>query len=173
VIDELRNCFPKIQKISFDKTENIIDPKTGGEFEIISFNEKNICSSIPQNKWSDGIVRILHLLMSVKVPFSNSIGKPSLILIDEIENGLDFKRLQFIINYLKDHADDSQIIFSSHSPIVCEMVHPKHWIVVRREGSKISLDYPGVDESKLKETLEFFKQEHWELYSRHLANPDL
>jgi len=113
--------------------------------------------------------------MSPHIPFdlTGKIVCPSLILIDEIENGLDFKTLKYIINYLKDYSDDSQIIFSSHSPLVCEFVHPNFWIIVKRSGVDISFISPKNVENNIDEQMESFRQKYWDFYSKHISNSNL
>ena len=115
---------------------------------------------------------MLHLLMSAKAPFviDGKIKLPSVILIDEIENGLDFKTLKYVVNYLKDCSEDSQIIMSSHSPLVCDFVNPNDWVVARRKGSKINYLSPKYIEKNLNADLELFKFKHWEFYTKHISN---
>ncbi|MEW6088128.1 MAG: AAA family ATPase [bacterium] len=109
-LNEFYKCFNLIENVDF--VENVI---SGIKTKTLAFKEKSISKLIDQVNWSDGIYRILHLLMSVKVPFKKNqiLIPPSLILIDEIENGLDFKRLEFIVNYLRGRG----VIFSSHNPL--------------------------------------------------------
>ena len=96
VINELKQCFSYIEKIQF--VEKILP---GGQTSrLLSLKENNISKEIIQTGWSDGIYRMLHILMSTKVQFiiDNKIILPSVILIDEIENGLDFKTLKSLLS---------------------------------------------------------------------------
>lgn len=170
VINELKQCFSYIEKIHF------VEQKfQGGRNWLLSLKENNISKEIIQTNWSDGIYRMLHLFMSTKVPFiiDNKIKLPSIILIDEIENGLDFKTLKYAVNYFKDYSEDSQIIMSSHSPLVCDFVNPKNWIVARRKGYKINYLSPKYLEKNLDFDLELFKFKHWEFYTKHISNSKL
>lgn len=173
VMNEFKQCFPFIKKVFF--TQKHIKYITGEmKADLLTFNEKGIKKSILQGEWSDGIYRVLHLLMAPKIPFTigTQLVPPSLILVDEIENGLDFKSLKYIINYLKDYSDESQIIISSHSPLVCDFVHPENWIIVRRKGSKLSFISPKSREKDLDNQLDIFKQQHWDFYTRHISNSE-
>ncbi len=169
VMNEFCECFDFIDKINFAK--HVFQAM---HMELLSMNENNLNYPILQFSWSDGLSRILYLILSTKVPFSinKTIKPPSLILIDEVENGIDFKRLKHIIRYLQDYSDDSQIIITSHSPLVCELVHPKSWMVVKREGSKLRVLSPQKIEKDLIEQLELFKNEHWEFYAKHISNSE-
>ena len=171
VINELKKCFSYIEKIHF--VEQLL---SGGlTSRLLSFRENNVYRDIMQNEWSAGIYRMLHLLMTTKVPFiiDSKINQPSAILIDEIENGLDFKTLKYVVNYFKDYSEDSQIIMSSHSPLVCDFVNPKDWIVARRKGYKINYLSPKHIEKNLDTDLELFKFKHWEFYTKHISNSKL
>lgn len=68
------------------------------------------------DKISDGLVRAaaIALLCSIRKP-------PALIMIEEIENGINQKNLHEFLNWLRDTSDNSkktQFIFTSHSPSV-------------------------------------------------------
>lgn len=170
-INELKQCFPYIEKLYFTETPL----PNGRTTELLTFDEKNVKMPILQGQWSDGIYRILCLIMSTRIPFqiSNKTKSPSLILVDEIENGLDFKRLKYIINYFQDYSDDSQIIISSHSPLVCDFVHPKYWIVVKRKGSTLNFISPNLIEKDIESQLEIYKRRHWDFYTKHISNSNL
>lgn len=176
VIDEFLKCFSFIKKIIIK--DEVLQNLTGNQnirTKLLAIKEDNIEKLISQINWSDGMRRLLHLLAAPKVPFfrGNEQFSPSLILVDEIENGLDFKSLKYIIEYLQDHSDDSQIIISSHSPLVCEFVHPGNWLIVKRNGPVVNFISPGTKEKDLKSTLDLFKQNHWEFYTKHIAHSKL
>ncbi|MBF0540593.1 MAG: ATP-binding protein [Nitrospirae bacterium] len=166
---EFKRCFDFIDDINFSHL--IINNLNA---EIIFEKEKEISKQINLNEWSNGMYRILHLLMLPNIPFKNNDEtlKPSLIIVDEIENGLDYKRLEFIIEFLKNYSDDMQIIIASHSPLVCDFIHPKNWIVIKRKGSTLHFNSPSKIEENLEEDLELFKRNHWDFYSRHINNSD-
>ena len=172
VINELKSNFKFIKKIYFTKDKKFLE---GMNPQLITFKEQGVFEEIKQGQWSDGLYRTLHLLTSVKIPYrSNSHTEyPSLILIDEIENGLDYNTLNSIVNYLLDYSDQSQIIVTSHSPLVSEMIHPKYWLIVKRFGTTVKLMSPSLKEQDLEKTLELFKREHWSFYSKHIANSSL
>ncbi len=168
VVNELKASFNFINEIYFTDQES----KEGFKTKLLTFKEDAVAEPIMQNSWSDGLYRMLFLIMAVKVPFieRENIHTPSLILIDEIENGLDFKSLKFILDFYKDYSDEYQFALSSHSPLVCELVHPKHWIVVKRSGAEIRFISPADTEKDLDRQLDLYKQKHWELYTKHISS---
>lgn len=168
VMNEFKQCFPFIKKVDFTQK----DFQGIMKADLLTFDEEAVEGSILQTQWSDGIYRLLHLLMTPKIPFTINGERmpPSLILVDEIENGLDFKRLKYIINYFQDYSDDSQIMISSHSPLVCDFAHPRDWIVVKRKGSELHFMSPDLREKDLDNQLDLFKHRHWDFYTRHISN---
>ncbi|MBN1698818.1 MAG: ATP-binding protein [Spirochaetales bacterium] len=169
ILMELKDLFSFIKDFSFReaKFENVI-------FPMMVISENNMVKDIIQTQWSDGIYRALNILLSPKIPFEISGVKmtPSLILIDEIENGLDYKTLKKIIKYLIDYSEDMQIIITSHSPLVCELVHPDHWRIIKRNKSQINALSPREIESDLKSEMDLFQQKHWDFYTKHIGNSE-
>ena len=166
---EFKRCFDFIDEVNFiDLIINSLQTK------IIFEREKGHTKLITITEWSNGMLRILHLLMLPNISFTikDETLNPSLILVDEIENGLDYKRLRFIIKFLENYSDDMQIIITSHSPLVCDFVHPKNWIVIKRNGSTLHFNSPLKVEENLDEDLDLFKRNHWDFYSRHINNSD-
>lgn len=170
-INELKECFYFIDKVFFIE-EQI---PSGPIAQLLAIKEKKIDDPILQIEWSDGIYRMSHLLMSTKIPFvtDKKLESPSIILIDEIENGLDFKSLKYIVRYLQEYSDDSQIVISSHSPLVCDFVDPSNWIIPKRNGCKINYLSPRLLEKNLMKNLELFKHKHWMFYKNHISHSSL
>lgn len=171
VLNEFKQNYTFIEGVSFteEKISGFITTK------FLEMRDREIIYSIKQREWSDGLIRFLFLLMSTKVPFkvNGDLRLPSLVLIDEVENGLDFKSLKNILSYLYDHSDDSQIMITSHSPLVCEFISPHNWIIVKRSGNKLDFISPAEVDKKLDNNLELFKHKHWDFYTKHISNSNL
>ena len=73
---------------------------------------------------SDGFYKALAILTAVYL-------KPPLLIIDEIENSLHPETLELIIDTLKE--SESQVIITTHSPVVVNMVEPSELILVDKE----------------------------------------
>lgn len=171
VLEELKNNYSFVENISFKEEQLPGFIKT----KFLEMKEKGINYSIKQNDWSDGLFRYLFLIMSTKIPFkiNENVYSPSLVMIDEVENGLDFKSLKNILTYLNDHSDDLQIIITSHSPIVCEFVSPSYWIIVKRSGNKLNFISPSEVDKELSNNLDLFKHKHWDFYTKHISNSNM
>jgi energy-coupling factor transporter ATP-binding protein EcfA2 len=89
---------------------------------------------IPSWLLSEGTRRLTALFALLAVT-----PRPSLIVIEEIENGLDPWTLQIVFNALREAAADGvQIIISTHSPFLLDHVEPEEVIhVERRDGDTL------------------------------------
>ena len=73
---------------------------------------------------SDGFYKVLAILTAAYL-------KPPLLIIDEIENSLHPETLGLIIDTLKE--SESQVIITTHSPVVVDIVEPSELVLVDKE----------------------------------------
>jgi energy-coupling factor transporter ATP-binding protein EcfA2 len=167
VVHEFTRCFTLVKKL------DLVDQGMPGK--LLALHEKEIKKQILQSEWSEGFKRTLWLITLGFIEFGSNGGAlpPSLILIDEIENSLDYKTLKFVISYYKDLLSQSQVILSSHSPLVCDFIPPTDWRVFRRHGSEARGYQPNELDAELEKSLDFFGRKHWEFYVKHLASVKL
>jgi len=176
ITNEFKKCFDAIKSISFKAGifKEISSPQER-RFKLLALSERGVKEKILQLDWSDGMYRILHLITLPKIIFEieNTNYPPSCIFVDEIENGLDYKRLQFITDYLKDHSNDMQIVLTSHSPMIRDFIPLEYWGVFKRKGSKVNVHLPREVEKDLNKQLDLYKYKNDEFYRRHIANSNL
>ncbi len=81
---------------------------------------------------STGTLRIVALLALLRHP-----KPPSLIVIEEIENGLDPRTLQFILEEIRNvvNSGKSQVILTTHSPYFLDLLQLEHIVLVERDES--------------------------------------
>lgn len=72
---------------------------------------------------SDGLYKILTILTAIEF-------KPPLLIIDELENSLYSEALEYAIDELKN--SDTQVILTTHSPIVVDMVDLRDLLIAER-----------------------------------------
>jgi predicted ATPase len=101
---------------------------------------------------STGTLRILALLALLRHP-----EPPPLIIIEEIENGLDPQSVRLIINEMREaiSAGKTQIIMTTHSPFLLDLVSLDHIVLVERIDGKPLFSRPG-DNEKLQQWAESF-----------------
>ncbi|ASJ12072.1 AAA family ATPase [Thermococcus thioreducens] len=76
---------------------------------------------------SDGFYKVLAILTAAYL-------KPPLLIIDEIENSLHPETLELIIDTLKE--SESQVIITTHSPVVVDIVEPSDLVLVDKENGE-------------------------------------
>jgi predicted ATPase len=81
---------------------------------------------------STGTLRILALLAVLRHP-----NPPPLILIEEIENGLDPRTIHLIVEEIRNviETGKSQIIITTHSPYFLDLLTLSHLILVERDST--------------------------------------
>ena len=101
---------------------------------------------------STGTLRILALLALLRHP-----EPPPLIIIEEIENGLDPQSVRLIISEMRDAISDgkTQIIMTTHSPFLLDLVSLDHIVLVERIDGKPVFSRPG-DSEELQQWAESF-----------------
>lgn len=172
VVDAFRECFSFIENV-FIKEEPIAPGMPSGP--LIYMKEKDVDGDIAQKDWSDGLLRALCHFVLACTQFQSEtkdVIRPSFIGIDEVENGLDFNTLAKIINHYESYSSLIQTIIATHSPLVCNMVEAKKWLVMKRKGAKVKTFSPSKVED-LESERSKLKKNNWEFYRRHVALSDL
>ena len=127
IMKSLNDFFPDIDKISFVSVgENKIS------LQATKKEGKHIWQFLgPQ--LSDGFVIILAILTLINLPLP-----PKIILIEELENGLNPSSISKILEKLFEASKENEIqfIISSHSPIMLELLkdNPEYVIVCEVEN---------------------------------------
>ena len=175
LLNEYKKFFLYVENFSSQQFIN----KNNVPDETLSVQEKGIKNYILSPDLSNGMLRTLNLLALPMVRQLHEklkldvILKPGMIIIDEIDNGLDYEVIGKIIDYLKGEAAFYQILFSSHSPVVCNFIKPKKWHIFRRQASKVKITRP-LDIPATKELIEESKSDnYWAIYKNHIAKSSL
>ena len=98
----------------------------------------------PSDALSDGFYKVLAILAALEL-------RPSMLVIDEIENSLHMEALQVIIDVLR--RSDAQVILTTHSPAVLDLVEPEEVILVSKEAGETKMTRLEEPE-KIRATLE-------------------
>jgi predicted ATPase len=97
--------------------------------ERMKYPGGSTCFEIPAWMLSEGTRRMtaLFALMTIE-------PAPSMLIVEEIENGLDPWTLEFVLQELREAtARGTQVILTTHSPFLLDHVVPEEVVVVRRE----------------------------------------
>jgi len=93
---------------------------------------------------SDGLYKILAILTALDC-------EHSILVIDEIENSLHPEAIELIIDELKNN--DKQVIITTHSPAVIDIVDPADLLIIERDNEGCSKARRIKNPQKLKQRL--------------------
>jgi energy-coupling factor transporter ATP-binding protein EcfA2 len=125
-----------------------------GELLCLLVKEKGLRSVTDQNTMSQGMFRVLSLL--VLTNYLLLAKKAGCILVDDIGEGLDFDRSCLLVDLMREKADHSriQLIMSTNDKFVMNKVPLEEWSVLQRRGNHVHvLNY--VNSRKLFEEFRF------------------
>lgn len=124
IVDTLKTVIPYGRDLQPTITSEL-DRKV-----YLTLSEKNIKQKLPSWLLSTGTLRILALLAVLRHP-----TPPSLLVIEEIENGLDPRTIQLVVDEMRDfvQADLGQIIITTHSPYFLDLLSLSQIVVVERD----------------------------------------
>ena len=105
---------------------------------ITSELERNVYLQLTESNFkisgwlfSTGTLRVLALLAVLRHP-----TPPPLIVIEEIENGLDPRTIHLIVEEIRNVVESgiSKVIITTHSPYLLDLLHLSHLVLVERDS---------------------------------------
>jgi predicted ATPase len=140
---------PTISDIILDKMRYVLpDLDNVGREEIsiqkqiyLFLQEHNNKRRLPSWLFSSGTLRILAILAIL-----NSETPPPVVFIEEIENGLDPRTLNLLVEEMRGLLPEHQFVTTTHSPYFLDLVALKHIIVAERTNGKTDYYRPDDDE---------------------------
>lgn len=138
LVDKMRFVLPYASDIQTHTTEDF-DRKIQ-----LRLYEVGLSTPIPGWLFSSGTLRVLALLAVL-----NNNRLPTVLFIDEIENGLDPRTIGLLTEEIRRVVlqQKLQVIATTHSPYFLDLVDLKHIIVTERQGEKLVFIRPEGDES--------------------------
>lgn len=135
MLDVLQLLFPDIEAIWLeempDKRIHLVIQEAGVKY--------------PSESISDGFYKVLAILAALEL-------KPSLLVIEEIENSIYPEAMEVLIDKLR--RSEAQVILTTHSPVVLDLVEPEEVVLVHKEAGETNmarLREPEKIRAKLKE----------------------
>jgi predicted ATPase len=143
LLDALRFVLPYARDVQIKITQEI------ERLVYLEMTEEDF--KIPGWLLSTGTLRILGILACLRHP-----DPPPLLVIEEVENGLDPRTIHLLVEEFRAamHAKKTQIIVTTHSPYLLDLLDLSHIIVVDRAQGETLFRRP--DEEQLKEWAESF-----------------
>jgi len=98
---------------------HVVKETINTEIELLLYESDDKNKPIPGWLLSSGTLRILALLAMFETP-----NKPSVLFVDEIENGLDPRTIGLLLSQVESVFSDKsmQVIVTTHSPYFLDMV---------------------------------------------------
>jgi predicted ATPase len=126
-----------------------LQPAITSELErsvYLTLKEKGIADKLPGWLLSQGTLRILALLCLLRHP-----QPPSVIIIEEIENGLDPRTIHLLVEEIRAFVQSGkgQIIATTHSPYLLDLLPLSQIIVVERDAENSPAFTRPIDNSDL------------------------
>ncbi|MDR2115437.1 MAG: ATP-binding protein [Planctomycetaceae bacterium] len=142
----------ELSDLIFDKLHYVLpdlDYVGGEEVDVqkliyLFFKEKKNERRIPSWLFSSGTLRILAMLSIL-----NCETPPPIVFIEEVENGLDPRTLNLLVEEIRGMLPKHQFIVTTHSPYFLDLVDLQHVVVAERNDCKTEFYRPDDDE-KLK-----------------------
>ena len=116
--------------------------------QLIYLEMKESEFTVPSWLLSTGTLRLIGILAVLRHP-----EPPPLIVIEEIENGLDPRTLSLIVDEIRNavEAGKTQIIATTHSPYFLDLLDLSHIVLVERENGQQPIFIRPADQESLKE----------------------
>ncbi len=107
------------------------------KIKIVLFKEKNVRENLTISSLSKGMCRAISLL--IQMEYLSAQGKPSLWLIDDLGEGLDYDRTVKLGKLLFDFCRerDIQLLASSNDTFLMDIVDLQYWNILERKGEKV------------------------------------
>lgn len=127
--DMLEQLYDVMQAAFPDFKQFDLSPAGGGR-ATLAYRSRDVGRSVSAHLMSDGQLRFLGLLMLLMLP-----DPPHLIAIDEPEIGMHPKMIDVFAKIVKETAQRTQVIISTHSPQLLDRLPAESLLVVEcREG---------------------------------------
>lgn len=118
---------------------DIYTVKASGEMTFVMIRERYSKQVIADFQLSNGMIRVLYILCFLVYIRHNR--KHSLLLIDDLGEGLDYNRATLLGNIVFDSCEKEnlQLIASSNDSFMMDVVDIRKWQILRRKNSKLNV----------------------------------
>lgn len=152
--------------------QSIVPYEYGDNLKIVYFKERDVQGGLMFFQLSKGMFRTLYLLIYME--YLANIKKPSMLLVDDLCEGLDYDRStrlgRIVFKFCLQHG--IQLIASSNDSFLMDVVDLKYWNILQRKGSEIE-GINHINHPDLFDDFEFTGLNNFDLFSsdyiaRHL-----
>lgn len=131
IVDRMRYVLPELADIN---TKHDILRKE----VFLQLQEQHYQNPLPSWLFSSGTLRILTFLTLL-----NSPNPPPILFIEEIENGLDPRTLNLLVEEIRNSLNTTQVVVTTHSPYFLDLMDLSHIVVTEREKGNTTYFRPN------------------------------
>lgn len=148
----IKNVIEQAQKLDY-QLEMIQTLDLLKSVKIVIFKEKDVNDGLLISSLSKGMCRAVSLL--IQMEYLSTQNQPSLWLIDDLGEGLDYDRTVKLGKLLFDYCRERgiQLLASSNDTFLMDIVDLQYWNILERKGEKVM----PVNASNNPELFENFK----------------
>jgi len=146
MIDALQYIVPYAANVRPDVTQDMVERRSLIQLTERFARERNV--TLPGWVLSGGTLRLLALLAALRHP-----DGPSVLFIEELENGLDPRAIGFVVEEIRAAVEsgEKQVILTTHSPYLLDKLALEHVVAVERPDGKSPVFRRPAEEKELRE----------------------
>lgn len=161
--NRFRKVFPEIKSIKLLRemgyrapidASKLIPVFNQSEGKGLHFEFGTTGRILPASQVSDGVLLILAYLTVLHLP-----EPPRLLLVEEPENGIHPKRIEEVLNLLRElvrEQGQTQVVMTTHSPYVLDLFKPEEVTLCRREADGATVAHGLAKSRTVREQLDIF-----------------
>lgn len=132
----IQNIIEQAQKLDYH-LEAIRTLELAKSVKLVIFKEKDVEENLLISSLSKGMCRAISLL--IQMEYLSVQNKPSLWLIDDLGEGLDYDRTVKLGKLLFDFCRERgiQLLASSNDTFLMDIVDLQYWNILERKGEKV------------------------------------
>jgi predicted ATP-dependent endonuclease of OLD family len=135
--DYFKEVFPNVEEIDI-KDIRFFNPNAPNlETPVICLKEKDVDQWIQFKRLSSGMQKVIIMMADVVMLRDNEW----LFLVDEYENSLGPKIIDFYYNWIQYIDSPNQFLMTSHHPHVINNIPIEDWYICTRKGSSVDFIY--------------------------------
>lgn len=160
------NNFSPIERVRLNPDFKIVDEDSGKKISLINlFLEFKVNEKwLPYQFLSDGSKRLFYIISEIiSIGTKDILGDYSLqtILLEEPELGIHPHQLHQLMLFLKEQAHDKQIILTTHSPQVLDVLNPDELdrIIICEYDQQKGTQLRHLNENQIKKASRYMQEE--------------
>ena len=136
--EEIKSVIKNAKQLGYDVvTMDLIKPNN--DVKMVMLQERYVNDVIMDFQLSSGMLRVLYILCFLK--YIKHTTNCSMLLLDDLGEGLDYSRATLLGNIVFDSCEDAniQMVASSNDSFLMDVVDISKWQILRRKYTKLTV----------------------------------